>query len=425
MTYLINPAVKLHQRSVHGYGIIHYVTREGAEDQPLVIDDKASAIIAKLILGKPYVPGDHERDILVHLAEDGIVFRVDVKENGRQPFAESLQFWIQTSDRCNLACTYCYIPSLNSNTARRHDLFSLFGEKLLAVRGLKIVSIKLAGGEPLLSFSDWCGDVTALKRTLAEAGIILNVRIITNLTFLNKRIIEYIKANDFGLSVSIDGLATYNDKNRVFPNSGRGTLQVVMRNLEILRASGIKPAVMVTATSDNAAGVAELIEWLVSNDLVFRFSDAKGGFIKPDEFETSFVEVAQILSARPMVGYPVSDRMVVSDLRTLSPQATPCSMGVSGGALYLDGSIYFCHTEFNEGTPLGTIDEDENLVTIIRRGYFRHLGLSSECTACEYRFICAGGCPLYRVNGKSPMCTAYKKIIPKIFDLYDKECRNV
>lgn len=425
MTYFLNPAVKLHKRSVRGYGTINFITRDGVGDQPLVIDDRALPIIEKLILGKPYFPSDSDREILSRLEEDGVVSRDDAKENWHQPSAESLQFWVQTSDRCNLACTYCYIPSLNSNRTRRHDLFSLFGKKLLAVRGLRTISIKLAGGEPLLSFKDWSGDVIKLKLTLADAGIDLNVRIITNLTFLNKEIVEYIKENNFGISVSIDGLATYNDKSRIFPTRDRGSFQVVMKNLEILRTNGIKPAVMVTATSENAHGMAELVEWLVYNDLVFRISDAKGGYIRPDEFENSFVEVDKILSAPSRVGYPVSDRMVVSDLRTLSPQATPCSMGVSGGALYLDGSIYFCHTEFNEGTPLGTIDEDENLVTIIRRGYSRHLGLSSECKACEYRFICAGGCPLYRVNGKSPMCSAYKRIIPKIFDLYENKGQNV
>ena len=200
---------------------------------------------------------------------------------------------------------------------------------------------------------------------------------------------------------------------------------MVKKNLEVLRDSGIKPGVMITATSENSAGIHELIELLVKEDLVFRFSDAKGGHIHPREFEIAFADVKQTLSGAVMAGYPVSKRIVVSDLRTLEPQATPCSMGTTGGALYLDGSVYFCHTEFEKGSPLGSLDEDEGLLDIIRRGYTRHLGLSLDCRACEYRFVCAGGCPLFRVNGKSPMCSAYKKIIPQIFDLYDEESSRV
>jgi uncharacterized protein len=182
---------------------------------------------------------------------------------------------------------------------------------------------------------------------------------------------------------------------------------------------------MITATSENSAGIIDLVESLVKDDLVFRLSDAKGGHIHPKEFEIAFTNAKQHLSRAVTGGYPVRERIVVSDLRTLEPQATPCSMGSTGGALYLDGSIYFCHTEFEKGFPLGSLDEDTGLLDIIRRGYAKHLGLSADCQACEFRFVCAGGCPLYRVDGKSPMCSAYKKIIPKIFDLYDEERAQV
>jgi len=385
-----------------------------------VLDERARALI-KALSDQSYKPSSADVEILDRLAAEGVVSQIDAPESIPRLRAENLQFWIQTSDRCNLACTYCYIPSLNSMKNRRPDLFSLFAKKLLDVRGLKSVSIKLAGGEPLLSFDDWCTEVVELRKTLGEADIRLNARIITNLTFLNRKIIEYIKAYDIGVSVSLDGLAANNDRNRVFPVSGHGSFHIVRKNLEILRENGIKPGVMVTATSENARGIGALVDTLVKHDLVFRLSDAKGGHILPREFEVAFMDARRPLTRATEAGYPVSERIVVSDLRTLEPQATPCSMGTTGGALYLDGSIYFCHTEFEKGTPLGSLDEDDGLLEIIRRGYGRHLGLSADCRACEYRFVCAGGCPLYRVNGKSPMCSAYKKIIPQIFDLYDEE----
>jgi uncharacterized protein len=230
--------------------------------------------------------------------------------------------------------------------------------------------------------------------------------------------------NDIGVSVSLDGLSANNDRNRVY-KSGHGSFHIVKKNLEVLRLNGIKPGVMITATSENSAGIGALVESLVQDDLVFRLSDAKGGHIHPKEFEIAFTDAKRILAHAVTTGYPVSERIVVSDLKTLEPQATPCSMGTTGGALYLDGSVYFCHTEFEKGAPLGNLDEDEGLLDIIRRGYTKHLGLSLDCRTCEYRFVCAGGCPLYRVNGKSPMCSAYKMIIPQIFDLYDEENARV
>jgi uncharacterized protein len=425
MSYILNRGFRLGIRSTRGHDDVHFITRDDAEGKTLVLDKRSRALIETLRHDQPYEPDATDVEVLERLAAEGVVSRTNVAQSAPQLRAENLQFWIQTSDRCNLACTYCYIPSLNSAKARRPDLFSLFGEKLLGVKGLKSVSIKLAGGEPLLSFQDWCAEVTALGKVLAEAGIRMHARIITNLTFLNRGIVEYIKANDIGVSVSLDGIATNNDRNRVFPVSGHGSYRLVRKNLDILRESGIKPGVMITATSENSTGIRELVDSLIKEDLVFRRSDAKGGHIRPREFEVAFADVKQTLSRAVAEGYPISERIVVSDLRTLEPQATPCSMGTTGGALYLDGSVYFCHTEFEKGTPLGNLDEDEGLLDIIRRGYIRHLGLSQDCRACEYRFVCAGGCPLFRVNGKSPMCSAYKKIIPQIFDLYDEESSRV
>jgi uncharacterized protein len=301
----------------------------------------------------------------------------------------------------------------------------LLGGKLLELNGLKDVSIKLAGGEPLLCFDEWSDDVLALKQSLADAGIRLTVRIISNLTFLNRKIIEYVKQHDVIISVSLDGLEQFNDKNRIFPENSKGSFYAVKKNLRKLQESGIKPSIMITATSENKMGMADLITYLIERDFTFRLSDAKGGYIQPKEFELLFQNVKSVLSDAVKLGFPVSKRLVVSDLRTLSPQVQPCSMGTTAAAIYLDGSIYFCHTEFEKGEPLGSLEEADDLLSIIRRGYVKHLGLSKDCQCCEYRLICAGGCPLYRENGKSPMCSAYKKIIPQIFELYEQEkCEN-
>lgn len=425
MNYVLDRKVKLGIRATRGHGEVHFVTRGDSSGGALVLDQRGSALIEALQRDPVYEPSANDIELLERLVAEGIVARADAAQNDPQFSADNLQFWVQTSDRCNLACTYCYIPSLNSTKICRPDLFSLFGKKLLGVNGLKSVSVKLAGGEPLLSFQDWCEELVELRKTLAESNIRLNARIITNLTFLNRKIIDYIKANEIGVSVSLDGLAAYNDQNRIFQGSGHGSFHIVKKNLGILRENGIKPGVMITATSENSAGIQELVESLVKDDLVFRLSDAKGGHIRPAEFEIAFASVKQTLDRVVAGGYPVSQRVVISDLRTLEPQATPCSMGTTGGALYLDGSIYFCHTEFEKGVPLGNLTEDDGLLNIIRRGYKKHLGLSQDCQACEYRFVCAGGCPLYRENGKSPMCSAYKKIIPQIFDLYDEESSRV
>lgn len=424
MKFRLKHTFTLKQCVVPGIGSVDFMTIQDQTGRAIVLDQTMRALAIRLGVNhelETEIPT--ELKALELLERDGVIVRTGgcSETLGEISESETLQFWIQTSDRCNLACTYCYIPSLNSKRPLRPDLFSLLGTKLLQVQGLKNVSIKLAGGEPLLCFDEWADKVLQLRKRLELAGINLSIRIISNLTFLDTRIIEYIKNNDVLLSVSLDGTAEFNDRNRVFVNGGKGSSKIISRNIERLESNNIKPSVLITTTPENRAGIAQLVKQLVQKDVAFRVSDVKGDKLTPDDFVSAFAEIKQIVSEAVRDGYPVSRRLVVSDLRTLSPQPHPCSMSTTAAAIYLDGSVYFCHTEFEQGCPLGSLDEDANIVEIIKRGVTKHAGLSKDCQECEYRLVCAGGCPLYRKNGKSPMCSAYKKIIPMIYEMYEIE----
>lgn len=426
MSYLLNSGFSLEYRVFPNKEKVYFISFQNNTGKIFILDDISIRLVENLMqFGSINTNEPTELKALKRLEFEGIVFCADDKRKSDESeiSIENLQFWIQTTDRCNLACTYCYIPSLNSTKPRNINLFSLLGKKLLELkdRGLKNVSIKLAGGEPLLCFNEWADEVIELKQFLKNNEINLSIRIISNLTVLNKKIIDYVKQYDMSMSVSLDGLGQYHDKNRLFSKRNKSSFDIIKKNLDLLREHGIKPSVLVTTTSENQSGISEFIKYIVDEDLAFRISDAKGGHIKSDEFKLTFQNTKAVLSESMKSGYPISKRIVVSDLKTLSPRAEPCSMGVSAAAIYLDGSVYFCHTEFETGKPLGFLDETDDLISIIQRGYIKQLGLSKDCQSCEFRIVCAGGCPLYRENGKSPMCSAYKEIIPQIFELYEQE----
>ena len=97
-------------------------------------------------------------------------------------------------------------------------------------------------------------------------------------------------------------------------------------------------------------------------------------------------------------------------------------MGVNGGAIYIDGSVYFCHSQFGSDTSIGSIFDSQDLYQIIQSGRKFHTPLSVECEECMYSMICSGGCPLYRTKkNKSPMCNIFKLTIPRIYSLIAKE----
>lgn len=423
MKYTLNALCSLERKQHAHFGDIYFIRKTSHRDDIIIIDVSTAEIFEKIRNNKGItadVEAKNTDRIDRLIAENILVPLQSYPSQVNAPIAKHINLWLQVTDSCNLACDYCYIPSLYSDRTLRSDMFSQLFKHFKDIKGLETVHLKLAGGEPLMVFSAWKEGVQWLRIQLESIGINLELRIITNLTRLTNEMISFFKHHKVIISVSVDGLGSSHDQHRKHKN-GAGSFATVMTNIERLREREISPSVMITVADDNYLGVPALVEYLIERDMTFRVSDAKGGYLTPAQFEQTMDTVNALLDKAVDKGYPVSRRVVFSDLRTHEAASTPCSMGSHAAAIYLDGSVYFCHTEFQKGQPLGHLDGEQNLLSIIRSGKQKHFGLSDDCQQCQYRFVCAGGCPLYRVKGKSPMCHVYKKIICQVFEIYNKE----
>ncbi|CAH2904090.1 MAG: hypothetical protein PCALPYG88_7179 [uncultured Paraburkholderia sp.] len=114
MNYVLNSGFRLGVRSTRGHGDVHFITRDDAGGKTLVVDESTIALIETLPSDQLYEPGTPEIEVLERLAAEGVVSKTGGAGSAPQLSAESLQFWVQTSDRCNLACTYCYIDAYMS-----------------------------------------------------------------------------------------------------------------------------------------------------------------------------------------------------------------------------------------------------------------------------------------------------------------------
>lgn len=423
MKYTLNALCSFESRHYDNLGEIYFIRKTTHRDDIIIVDTATAEIIEKIQSNYALtadIEANNSERIARLVAENILVPLQGLPSKVTTPIAKQINLWLQVTDNCNLACDYCYIPSLYSDKTLRGDMFSLLFQHFKEIKGLETVHLKLAGGEPLMVFSVWNEGVQWLRTELKSIGINLELRLITNLTRLTNEMISFFKQHNVIISVSVDGLGDNHDQHRKHKN-GAGTFATVMTNIERLHEQGISPSIMITVAGDNYLGVPALVEYLIERDMTFRVSDAKGGYLTPAQFELTMDAVNASLNKAVEQGYPVSRRVVFSDLRTHEAASTPCSMGSHAAAIYLDGSVYFCHTEFQKGQPLGHLSGEQNLLSIIRSGRQKHFGLSDDCQQCQYRFVCAGGCPLYRVNGKSVMCHVYKKIISQAFDIYDKE----
>lgn len=415
MKYHLNTNFIFEKKQTFGHGLIFFARNK--KTQEIIILNKENYIFLESLKDRKIISDSSidESTLSYFLSEQLLL---NNGQSSKSFYCKEINFWLQVTDTCNLACDYCYIPSLNSKKTLDIEILDALASKLLDVEGLETVSIKIAGGEPFVDFKKWDTPIKRLIEKLSSHGIILYVRIISNLTVLTQEMIDFVKKNNIQISVSMDGIGDWHDKTRIYTGTGKGSFAVVLSNLEKLKNAGVKYGVMITVTSRNYKGIPALVDRLVKGNIVFRIADAKGGFLKSSEFQETMDFVFKIVNSA--ADYSFKNKVVISDLRTHHPSATPCSMGISSAAIYLDGSIYFCHTEFEHGKPVGSLLEDAGILEVIKRGKVKHFNLHEDCRACEYRLICAGGCPLYRVNGKSLMCSTYKGIIKQVFDIYEK-----
>lgn len=335
---------------------------------------------------------------------------------------KNMNLWVHTTNDCNLRCTYCYIHTLGLKDYITEGTIQILCNKIkdtVQRRGLKKVSLRLAGGEPLLKFPLWKRYLVQLKQDLVFFGCTLHVAFLTNLIILNEKIISFLKETKFGIGVSIDGLGEYQDNTRKFPN-GSGSSKVVMKNIKTLLENGIRPGLMTVVSNANLDGLEDLTKFVIENRLSFRYSFVQGEELNIEKLVEKLYKCYDLLSKAIDDGYPFSTSHKLCDLKFSEPFFQTCSNGFSGGALYTDGNIYFCQKKFGEDIPTGSIFEEEDLLTILQRKTY-YLNVHEDCKTCSLRYICTSGCPLERENGKDPHCEVYKTILPIVFQLKAKE----
>lgn len=354
-----------------------------------------------------------------------IRFDNDFSKPDKPAAPESLNFWIHTTNKCNLSCSYCYISTLNSTGGMSESTKRQLLHKLVETvtkRNIRKIKFRLAGGEPLSQFKSWKEFIPEAKRTLQELGCELEIAFITNLTILTDEIITFSKEHTISFGVSLDGLYKHHDRVRKF-RSGAGTFDVIDANLRKLLAHKIPVSTNTVVTNDNLEGLPELTRYLIALDIPFRYSIVRGEAIDAELLERCLSESYAVMEEAIQTGWSFSRRHQFCDLKTNELGFQTCASGFSGGAIYVDGTLNYCHVHFGDAAQpsFSVFEEGMDLVDMIERGVHLEDMKSTDCALCKYKSICTSGCPVYRVNGKDPQCSIYHRFIPLIYELQARE----
>jgi len=338
---------------------------------------------------------------------------------------EALNFWVHTTNACNLGCSYCYISTLNTGKGMSAIVQQQLTHKLVETatnHQIKQIKLRLAGGEPMGQFKSWKSYIPNVANALAEVGCKLDVAFITNLTLLNDEIIEFAKQYNISFGVSLDGIGEIHDLTRQF-RSGAGTFEIVDRNLRRLIAEGINLSINVVVSNFNLVGLPELTRYLIALDVTFRYSIVKGEAINSQLLDEYLTISHNIMQEAIETGWQFSRRYQFCDLKPNDLSFQTCASGFSGGAIYIDGSFKYCHVHFgkDDHTERSIFNQDLDLLELIETGAHHEDKKSEDCQKCKYRFVCTSGCPVYRIDDKDPQCSLYHRFIPKYYELQAKE----
>ena len=370
-----------------------------------------------------------EKFLLMLSKTEIIRFENDFSTLQKPQAPKSLNFWIHTTDACNLGCSYCYISTLNTSKGMKEDVRKQLLFKLTEVvqsKGIRQIKLRLAGGEPLGQFKVWKTFIPEMKSVLPGVGCKLDIGFLTNLTILNDDIIQFAKEYNVGFGVSLDGVEAAHDATRKF-RSGIGSFKTVDTNLRKLKEDGISVSVTTVVSNHNLEGLPDLTRHLIDLDIPFRYSIVKGEAIDAELLEQYLSESYRIMEEAVSIGWKFSNRFQFCDLKPNELGFQTCASGFSGGAIYVDGSFKYCHVQFGQDMPTShsIFNQDLDLVDMIQSGEHLEDNRSDDCKKCRYRAVCTSGCPIYRVNGKDPQCSLYHRYIPMYYDIQAKERLNL
>jgi uncharacterized protein len=181
--------------------------------------------------------------------------------------SKSLNVIFKVTERCNLACKYCYFffggdesykgrpPVVEDRVIEGLSRFLATGEEL----GIEQVNIIFHGGEPMLMpkqrFSAMCG---RLRDSLGRR-VKLHFGIQTNCMLVDDDWIDICSEFSISVGVSLDGPAHVNDLNRV-DRKGRGTHAKIIANwfrlLEAAAVNKIRPPGLLCVMNPAVDGAA-------------------------------------------------------------------------------------------------------------------------------------------------------------------------
>jgi uncharacterized protein len=330
-----------------------------------------------------------------------------------------MKLTLSLTHNCNLNCPYCYAgrkykKDMSLETAKKIVDFGM----AMATAG-EPLEFGFFGGEPFLRFA-LIKEIVAYVRQHEQSAISpVDFHVTTNGTLITPDILSFLKDENIGLCISIDGPPHIHDRNRRYRN-GRGSSHTVIKNLGLAAATLDKVQV-------NAVYGPESIESLVDSVNFFIDLEIPLIHLNPnittawDDYSMDFLAgsyqaVADAYIDSYQRGKEIAVNLIDSKIIVFLKQgyemSDRCGMGTTEWGFAPSGNIYPCERligdDKGEALCLGNIHTGINTANrcaaLKRRG--NH---NPECATCTIGKYCMNwcGCTNYLMTGDTGLGSTF------------------
>lgn len=324
-------------------------------------------------------------------------------------FSGIMKITLAITQRCNLACNYCYIKKNNSvmslNTAAKIIDF-VFQD----AREDEKIEIGFFGGEPLLEI-DLIKKITEQIRahkSYDKNRIILSVT--TNGTIYSEDLSQFLADRNIILNISCDGPPKVQDASRHFPD-GSGSSRIVEKNImEALKKFPLTP-VNAVYSPESLHLLPDIVDYLASIGIrnIYLNPNISAKWTKKDA--DSLPEIYGAVAQRYIDFYrrgepryiSLIDSAIALILRGGYSPLERCKMGNGEYAFGPSGNIYPCERLI--GSDSGKMHCIGNINTgFVGRNSCKALSgaaINRECQECGIKDYCMNwcGCTNYYSTG--------------------------
>jgi uncharacterized protein len=369
---------------------------------------------------------------------------------------------------CNLDCKYCFFLSKEmlypgSRFRMADELLEDYIRQYIEAQAIPQVTVSWQGGEPTLMGLDFFRRSVAYVEKYKKPNMQVDYTIQTNGTTLDDAWGRFFRKHNFLVGISIDGPRELHDAYRV-DKGGKGTLDRVLRGLEILKKHKVDFNILCTVHAANVDHPLEVYrffrdelkaEFIQFIPIVERASQEtletanEGWGERPGGQRPLYTQRGELVTERTvdperygrfLIG--IFDEWVRNDVTRVYVQhfdvalaawyGEPASVCIfaptCGNALAIEhnGDLYACDHFVEPDYLLGNI-RDTDMIELVASEKQRQFGLDKAeklpayCRECPVKFACEGGCPKNRFiktpdgeEGLNYLCAGYKMFFEHI-----------